>query len=122
MITSKELENVMSNYYGTENYYRHPLIGITYTDGVQAFAENAGAYWFITDLGLFVREAIKKDPKEDMFSVHLIVKDGKADMVFRNCDNKEVYKKHYDFTDCPDGDWIFYYYVEDRILIWHGEY
>lgn len=121
-MNKKELEAIMANYYGTENYYKHPLIAMNYTDGVQAFAKNAGAYWFITDCGLFVKEAIKKDSQEDMFAVHLIVEGDKADMIFKNGDNHEVYKRHYTFTDCPEGDWLFYYFKSENLLIWSGEY
>lgn len=32
---------------GSERFYRHPLGGITYTDGVKILAESCGAYWLI---------------------------------------------------------------------------
>jgi hypothetical protein len=37
----------LSQFTGTENYYRHPFGKALFTDGVKYFAETAGAYWFI---------------------------------------------------------------------------
>lgn len=119
---SEELQAIMGNYTGTDSYHKMPSLNLNYTDGVIGFAENAGAYWFVTDVAIFRKEAIKKNRDEYMFSVHLIVKDGKADMLFKDGNGHICYKHHYAFTDCPDGDWVFYYYVNERLLIWNGEY
>ena len=124
-MNKEELEREMAQCYGTECYYRHQLINMMYTDGVKCFALNAGggAYWFLTDCGLFVRNAIKNRPDEEMFAVHLVVSDsGKADLIFKDCNDEVVYKKHYAYTDCPEGDWLFYYFVSEKLLIWKGEY
>ena len=121
MIDSNKLQALMDNYYGTEHYYKLTMPNINYTDGVKAFIENAEAVWFLIDVGLFRKEAIKKNPNEDMFTVNLIVKDGKGDLIFKDGDLKECYKRHYGFTDCPDGDWMFFYFKNENLLIWHGE-
>ena len=123
-MNKEELENVMAGCYGTECYYKNPMFNVNYTDGVKCFCQNAGggAYWLLTDICLFIREARKKNPNEDMFSVHLVVNNGKADLLFKDGDDEVCYKRHYSLTDCPDGDWCFYYFVSDRVLIWNGEY
>lgn len=36
--------------------------------------------------------------------------------------NNKKYIKHISSTDCPDGDWVFYYFTSDNVLIWSGEY
>ena len=119
---TEELKAIMDNYSGTDCYYKNPMINMRYTDGVKAFAECTGAYWLLTDIGLFIPKAKRTNPTEYMFSVHLIVKDGKADLLFKDGDDKVCYKRHYSFTDFPDGDWVFYYYTNERLLIWNGEY
>ena len=40
---SKELERIMSNCYGTENYYTNQFLHFKYTDGVDTFCKTAGA-------------------------------------------------------------------------------
>lgn len=121
-ITSGELKAIMANCYGTESYYRCRISPMKYTDGVLTFAKNAEAIWFIRDVQVFRKEAIKENPEEYMFSVHLIVKEGKGDLIFKDAKGHICFKYHYSNTDCPDGDWLFYYYVEEDLLIWNGEY
>lgn len=108
-----ELENKMAYCYGTEQYYRSVLLPFLYTDGVKTFAENAGggAYWFLSECARVVKGLT------DFASIVLKVKDGKADIMV-NDENK----KHIAYTDCPDGDWEFFYEPESKVLLWNGEY
>lgn len=122
-MTSEELENKMAYFTGTENYWHSPLMTMKYTDGVRGFAQYAGAGWLIADICAYKEKAKAKRPDEYMFSVKLIVKDDNtADLIFKDCDDKVVYTHHYNFTDCPAGDWLFFYYPIEDLLIWHGEY
>lgn len=122
MVTSQELRAKMANCYGTECYYKCRMSSMRYTDGVLAFAKEAEAGWLVTDIQVFRKEAIKENPEEYMFSVHLIVKEGKADLIFKDANGHICFKYHYSNTDCPDGDWLFYYYVNEDLLIWCDEY
>ena len=122
MVTSQELRAKMANCYGTECYYKCRMSSMKYTDGVLAFVKEAEAGWLVTDIQVFRKEAIKENPEEYMFSVHLIVKEGKADLIFKDANGHICFKYHYSNTDCPDGDWLFYYYVNEDLLIWCDEY
>lgn len=110
---TKELEEKMAYCYGSEHYYRGQLLPFLYTDGVRTFVQNAGggAYWFLMECA-----RIAKDMK-DFGSIVLDVKGSKADILV---DGKR--KKHISYTDCPDGEWTFYYSPEDNVLLWRGEY
>lgn len=119
---SAELKAIMAQCYGTENYYRCSLSKMLYTDGVKTFVENAEAAWLLTDIQVFRKNAIRANSNEYMFSVHLIVKEGKGDLIFKDGNGKICFKHHYGNTDCPDGDWLFYYYVDEDLLIWCHEY
>lgn len=122
MVTSQELRAKMANCYGTECYYKCRMSSMKYTDGVLAFVKEAEAGWLVTDIQVFRKEAIKENPEEYMFSVHLIVKKGKANLIFKDANGHICFKYHYSNTDCPDGDWLFYYYVNEDLLIWCDEY
>ena len=119
---SEELQAIMDNYTGTEHIYNNPMMTMRYTDGVKGFLVNAEAYWLISDIYVYRKEAIKKNPDEYMFSVRLVVKDDKADLTFKDGNGHICFEHHYSFTDCPSGDWLFYYYVNEDLLIWNGEY
>ena len=107
------LESKMSYCYGTERYYKSNMLPFVYTDGVKTFVENAGggSFWFLTECLAFINGLA------DFSSIVLKVKGGKADIVV----NGEI-KKHIAFTDCPDGDWEFFYEPDGKVLLWNGEY
>ena len=105
----------LSPFYGTENYYRH-ISGKVYTDGVQYFASQAGAYWFVdlvllelaTDGGPFV-------------AVTLTVKGDAADIrVTDGNDNDIVPVFRVEWTDCPEGEYTFY--ICDGVMMLSSEY
>ena len=43
-------------------------------------------------------------------------------MVIKDGEGNRLYSKNYDYTDCPEGNWKFFYDKESRVLMWHGEY
>lgn len=116
---SLDLKNHMANYYGTEHYFTgKPLLQFMFTDGVKAFCEKAGAYWFLGEVQL----AIKKVSQE-FLAIHLDVKnDDTCDIYVIGEKGKKEYSKHISFTDCPVGDWVFYYDRTSNVFLWCGEY
>ena len=108
-----QLENHMAHYTGTEHYYRYMGSRFVYTDGVKGFAEKAGAYWFI-DLCF---SHIVTLP-EDFYSIKLVVKNEKATVIIKG--EKEVARQNISYTDCPEGEWLFFY--TDNVLLWNMEY
>lgn len=111
--TSKqlELEAKMAYCYGTEHYYNSPVLCYLYTDGVKTFAQEAGAYWFLSELNRFIYG------QKEFCSLSLIVNKSKGD-IYK--DDKKV--KHIPFTDCPDGEWKFFYEPQANVLMWNMEY
>lgn len=113
-----ELTEAMNQCYGTEVYYIHPLFpNFRYTEGVKVFCEKAEAYWFLTDTFIKLQRFFKG---ESFVSIHLRVKGDKADLIFCDGDDKELKRQHYNYTDCPEGDWHFFFI--DGVLLWHMEY
>lgn len=43
----KNANQVLAGFSGTEYWYKYPLPGCTFTDGVQFIAREYGAYWLI---------------------------------------------------------------------------
>lgn len=118
MIETAELQEAMNQCYGTEVYYRHPLFPqYNYTEGVQTFCEKAEAYWFLTDVFIKITQSYKDC---SFLSIHLRVELGEADIEFCDGDDKVLEAVHYTYTDCPDGDWHFFFI--DGVLLWHMEY
>ena len=115
---SIKLQDIMSYCYGTENYYKIPQYSFKYTDGVKTFCENADAYWLLDIIESVCRT--HKEIHNDFILIELLVsKDNKATITFE--DAKCVfYKQSIPFTDCPEGNWKFYF--DNNVFFWHGEY
>jgi hypothetical protein len=98
----------LSGFTGTENYYLHPLARtVTYTDGVQHFAEGAGAYWFLDILATEVAQLMRRK-KEDFIHIKMLVKDRGAKITADDGNDNVLWSKDILFTDCPEGEWRFY--------------
>lgn len=106
----------LSQFTGTENWYKHPFSKVTYTDGVKYFADQAGAYWFI-DIAVCLPMEF---PKEEFFSVSLESSDGKAKLVVDDGNENILMTKDIEFTDCPDGTYEFY--LTNDVLLLTSEY
>lgn len=105
--TPETLRQELANFYGSEVFYRHPLNrSVVYTEGVQHFAEQAGAYWF---LDILATEPAILEQAKDFAAVTLKVKDGKAQLLVTDGNDGEVFRRDIDYTDCPEGDWQFFF-------------
>ena len=124
MKNSKELENIMRYATGTEAYHRFNIgpVEILITDGVVMFIENADAFWFVSDFMSYIPEMFKKAPDEYLFAVKLISSKGKAQMVITDGNGKTLIIKNYSYTDCPEGEWKFFYDKDSNVMLYHTEY
>lgn len=105
------LENIMANCIGTGHYYTSPVLVYRYTDGVKTFAISADADWFLSELNRFVWKI------KDLKKITLKVVDGEADIFLGD---EKV--RHIALTDCPEGEWEFFYDRPSNLLMWNMEY
>ena len=105
----------LSQFYGTENYYRH-ISGKVYTDGVQYFASQAGAYWFVDLVLLEMAHGLK----EPFLVVMLTVKNEEAEIVITDGNYEVLARKSIEWTDCPAGEYTFY--ICDGVMMLSSEY
>lgn len=123
----RKLQEALSYCTGTENYYKHPFYSFVYTDGVKTFCTIAEAFWFLDTIGHKIYNA------KDMMSVELKVKDSKAVITIKNHNNRTVMKQDIDYTDCPEGEYLFFvgqnYYYDSQdqlrvqnVLMYSSEY
>lgn len=121
MIDEKKFKliNAMALCTGTEDYYTNENISFDYTDGVKIFCKTAEAYWLL-DL---VESVVKTKPEmnnNDLINITLKVKeDNTAKIIFRQ-KIKIIHSQTIPYTDCPQGEWRFYY--KDKVFFWYEEY
>jgi hypothetical protein len=128
-MNSEQLAAELEGFTGTEKWRPHFLNRrLLWTDGVQYFAEKAGAHWFI-DLvaigadgkpGLVPRVV----PDKHGFAIVLLTSKDGTGLVEAYADSEEdgtyfignrLFTQPIEFTDCPEGVWRFY-------LVWDGEH
>ena len=111
----------LSQFHGTQQWFRHPLNRrLLHTEGVQYFADQAHAHWFIDAIALGVHGKAgpvpKAIPRKDSFGVVILKsKGGKGSIEVRSdyaehdktCGERLWYAR-LDYTDCPEGIWKFY--------------
>lgn len=121
MTDANELRALLAQHYGGRDIFKHALVGtFNYTEGVRAFAKNAGggAYWLLDIMA--TEPAIRDAVRGEGFCVALLsVNEGRAELtVSRDAEVDPATKltrplelhftRAIDFTDCPDGQWKFY--------------
>lgn len=111
----QELQELLSNYYGTENYFKPMLCNsMVYTDGVKAFAENAGgqgAYWFIDKVvsNMKLIEYYNSKTNDNFFLIKLEVsKDNsfsfKVTQEDEQGENQNLITQNHEYTDLQKDD------------------
>jgi hypothetical protein len=94
---------------GTDGFHFNPLYhNFLYSDGVKECAE-AGCYWLLDILGTEITRSDFKRRDSQMCIVAVKVKDQEATITgeFEDGDQRP-YKREVEYTDLPDGDWVFY--------------
>lgn len=116
-----DLAQELQNFTGTEHWYRHSLNrNMLYTDGVQYFAEKAGAYWL---LDIIATELHRLQQVHGFLTVTAESLDSKATLqAHTEVDGVEqiVWSRKIDYTDLPAGAWKFFY--TDDVLLLPSEY
>ena len=109
----------LSQFYGTEKYHKTFVFSpnLKHTDGVQYFAEQAEAFWF---LDIVATEIYPFSDKYPFMTIYLTVKDGKGEIIVQDGDISRLYQRQIDFTDCPEGTYEFF--LTDDVLMLCSEY
>jgi hypothetical protein len=133
-----ELQYQLTQFHGTDKWRRHPLNPrLLHTDGVEFFAEKAGAYWFIDAiaLGVYGRKGVVPDviPGKSTFGIVLLHSKDGAGAIEVYTDSQEdgtyslndrIFHQFIEFTDLPHGTWRFYL-IDDgdhAVLLCPSEY
>jgi len=113
-----EFNKRLNGFTGTERYWRSCMFApkLVHTDGVQYFADNAGAHWFLDIIGT----EFFKGFADDFLSITLVSKDGKACITVTDGDENDLRTKDIEFTDCPEG--IYKFFLTNNVLMLTSEY
>ena len=118
MKTALEIQNELSQFTGTENYYRHPF-GINYTDGVKYMAESCGAYWLIDVVASYQHETNIKDEPFQVYKL-FVKNDKSAKIEISDGNNNVLAVQELEFTDFPLTE--FELWCIEKVCILPSEY
>lgn len=88
-------------------------LGLIVSDGVVDCAD-AGCWWLVDIIATECRGL------ENLLVIKAVAANGKADLTGIGSGDKIRWSRHIDFTDMPDGEWLFY--LQDNVLILPTEY
>jgi hypothetical protein len=108
----------LSGFYGTTAYHKSSMFSpLVHTDGVESFASQAHAYWFLDIASTEIFELTKK---EYFLSIELNVTDTGAVITVTDGDENPMLTKVIEYTDCPVGSYKFF--LCDGVLMLTSEY
>ena len=82
---------------GTEQWYKHNIFPIVYTDGVRWLARTLECYWLLDDIALFSAELRKV---HDFLLVKFTAKShDTGELVFEDGNDNVLLKRKYEFAD-----------------------
>ena len=94
----------LAQFCGTENWYKHWMSSVTYTDGVKHVADAAGAYWLI--------DAILSYRRKEEFQLWILKVDlekSSAVLTMQEDTNEpELVRQEIEYTDFPLKEITFY--------------
>jgi len=127
-LDSTELRTALSQFTGTEQWYRHDLNKrMLYTDGVRYFAKNGGeigAYWLLDKTALEICPLLDRTNQAfDVVSV-IVNLDHSADIIVTDGNEGQLLRLDINFTDLQNGEWRFYLIEEGdhRVMLLPSEY
>ena len=96
----KNANHFFGSHNGSENFYRHNLSGLIYTDGVKDMAEGCQAYWLID---LIVSHQCQTQVKKEPFQVWDLkrVKENEFFVHATDGNHNKVTSQEISFSDFP---------------------
>ena len=117
-LTKEDLISELSNFVGTECWYRHPFQKeFLLTDGVKYFADRTQSYWLLDVIATEYFSLLKDQPfmvitvKAENAACVIVVTDG---------NENQIQLKDIPFTTLTDGLWKFY--LTDSVILLPSEY
>lgn len=101
---------------GTNQWYRHPLMGMLYTDGVKLIAEECGAYWLIDAIASYQSKLQGED-----FQLWILERNAVGDWILACYTDspetgKRLVRQQIRYSDFPEALLPLKLYVENNTL------
>ncbi|GMN12166.1 hypothetical protein MTsPCn9_35170 [Croceitalea sp. MTPC9] len=112
-LSPQEIRENLAQFHGTENFYKHPLCNVIWTDGAQYVIDSCNAHWLVSDVSIQC-DALKD--KSEFIKVQLSCENEKGTLEYTNGNGKLLHVHEYRYTDFP-LDVIAFYYTNGTLLL-----
>jgi hypothetical protein len=121
MKTEKLSQSDLTEFTGTEQWYRHPIVkNALYTDGIKYVAERAGAYWLIDEIPFKQNHSLVKNEEFQVWTLSVDLEQSTATLTCDDGNERIVYTKQIGYTDFPLEE--IKIYVIDNVILLPSEY
>jgi hypothetical protein len=111
----------LTQFTGTEQWYRHPMVrSIYYTDGIQYLAETGGAYWLINEIAFLQLEPNIARQEFQRWNLQVDLEHSTAILSCDDGNGSMLHSKKIPYTDFPLDE--IKLYVSDKVIMLPGEY
>ncbi len=121
-LTKRKLtEADLSQFHGTEVWYRHPLNRkVLFTEGVKYVADEAGAYWLLDEIALtqFTHQKVAAEEFQ-VWKLKFNDTGRGASLICEDGNYNVVYTKEIDYTDFPFDGFVLWF--ENNVIMLPGE-
>lgn len=113
VMNTHELQNNLSQFTGTENYYR-VMPRLVITDGVQYLAKQANMYWLVS---LIYSHLITQPICSEFVVARLTVSEKTADLVIDDGNDQVIAKQAIEYTGTPLDEVTIYCSYQSRYWV-----
>lgn len=117
----RNLNDELGHFYGTSQWYKHPLTGLLYTDGVKYVADKFEAYWLLDSIFIENTGDLAENEPFQKWTLHRVFETPEVptDRFMLICEdgNKNIVLAHgLPFSDfIPDS--ITFFFIEGVLLL-----
>ncbi|MFD2826018.1 DUF6876 family protein [Leeuwenhoekiella polynyae] len=120
-IQSKQIQEHLQRFCGSETCYTIPMLKTRYTEGVKYLVEAANCYWLITDAAVITKSLkhksyflvihFKRFSKEVQARLHK-----EAQITYADGNGTILFQQDYELTDLP-LDELRLFFVDDMLML-----
>ena len=109
------MEYFDAGYNGTDNYWKHPLYNLVYTDSIRDFCKEYQAYWTLDVIGSY----INKIKKYDFLLICFDVRDSTCNFYIQeDIGQEKIIKQYIPYTDLSVSIKLYY---ENNVLMFPSD-
>lgn len=121
METEKLTLSELSEFRGTEKWYRHPVVKKTlYTDGIKYLIGKAGAYWLIDEIAFQQYHPRLKNEEFQVWMLRVNLEESTAILTCDDGNGRILFTKQISYTDFPLEEIKIYF--TDNVILLPSEY